>query len=263
MKVSTESEELFFDPIKEHRGWYFVVHNPPRPGHEQFAVVQIVVLDGPRSKEEVASAMESELETWTSRYPVPMMVTAFDESDSIVPLEPARPCDHLFGWPSAGQGLERHWRLVENREIPTSALDHNSLRRMYEGVPFRTREQNIASAKASARRMRLGKWIIVGWVVGVPLLIMLLEWWSVWLGTVMLLYAVWKAYEKALKMLGRWPKSKAERDREADELRMRHYHYHCENNPEGFLRLKAENFERWAREDTHAEAARVKGENGG
>jgi hypothetical protein len=39
---------------------------------------------------------------------------------------------------------------------------------------------------------------------------------------------------------------------------MRHHHYHCERNPEGFERLKLENFERWAREEVHAEAKSLK-----
>lgn len=44
-------------------------------------------------------------------------------------------------------------------------------------------------------------------------------------------------------------KEKAEKD-----LRMEHYFYHCEQNPEGFIRLKNENFEREAITRTHVEA---------
>ncbi len=54
--------------------------------------------------------------------------------------------------------------------------------------------------------------------------------------------------------MDKWPKSKAEVQKEAEEARMRHHHYHCERNPEGFQRLKLENFERWAREDIQNEA---------
>jgi hypothetical protein len=35
---------------------------------------------------------------------------------------------------------------------------------------------------------------------------------------------------------------------------MKHYFYHCERNPEGFARLKAENFEREAKERIIKEA---------
>jgi len=39
---------------------------------------------------------------------------------------------------------------------------------------------------------------------------------------------------------------------------MEHYHYHCERNPEGFLRLKLENFEREEREQIQNEAKALK-----
>ena len=102
--------------------------------------------------------------------------------------------------------------------------------------------------------MRLGWWIVFVWAVVVPAGVAILEWWSDWLGVVVLVYSLYKAIEKALRLMGRWPKSKAEAQKEAEEARMCHHHYHCERNPEGFERLKLENFERWAREDIQKEA---------
>jgi hypothetical protein len=32
------------------------------------------------------------------------------------------------------------------------------------------------------------------------------------------------------------------KERQEKELKMRHYYYHCDRNPDGFARLKAENF---------------------
>jgi hypothetical protein len=90
--------------------------------------------------------------------------------------------------------------------------------------------------------------------VVVPAGVAVLEWWSDWLGLLVLVYSLYKAVEKALRLLGKWPKPKTELQKEAEEARMRHHHYHCERNPDGFQRLKLENFERWAREDTQNEA---------
>ena len=39
---------------------------------------------------------------------------------------------------------------------------------------------------------------------------------------------------------------------------MRHHHYHCNQNPEAFLRLKAENFRREEIEHTKAESLALK-----
>ena len=36
--------------------------------------------------------------------------------------------------------------------------------------------------------------------------------------------------------------------------KMEHYFYHCERNPEGFMRLKVENFERETMEENIAES---------
>jgi predicted RNA-binding protein with RPS1 domain len=72
------------------------------------------------------------------------------------------------------------------------------------------------------------------------------------------MYSLYKAVEKALRLTGKWPKSKAEVQKEAEETRMRHHHYHSERNPEGFERLKLENFERWTREEVRAEAQSLK-----
>ncbi len=51
-------------------------------------------------------------------------------------------------------------------------------------------------------------------------------------------------------MLGYTKKSEREKAKEAAELRMRHHHYHCELNPDGFARLKHENFVRETNEQT-------------
>jgi hypothetical protein len=78
------------------------------------------------------------------------------------------------------------------------------------------------------------------------------------LGLVVLIYAFVKATTQALRLTGRLPRSKREREKETKESKMRHYAYHCERNPEAFERLKLENFEREAIEKTKAEAAALK-----
>jgi len=69
-----------------------------------------------------------------------------------------------------------------------------------------------------------------------------------------LAYGLLKAVIQWLKMTGRWKKSVKEIAKDADDLRMRHHHYHCERNPDGFLRLKVENFDRESREQVKKEA---------
>jgi len=71
-------------------------------------------------------------------------------------------------------------------------------------------------------------------------------------------FSLWKALVKALKLLGKWKESPQALNVQEEERRMRHHHYHCELNPEGFMRLKIENFERKERERIQNEAKGLK-----
>jgi hypothetical protein len=249
-----EADQLFFEATKEDRGWCFVEYHPPISGY-QFATLQVVVLETTKTTEDVAATMEAELVIWLERYPVPIRVSAFDDSGSVIGLKGYRPCNHLVGFIDANtKKVVREWRLLTSDELPKDALDVSYLRKIYEGIPFKTKQQLREGALKKAKRLRLGWWIVFVWAVVVPAGVAILEWWSNWLGVVVLIYSLHKAIEKALRLMGRWPKSKAEVQKEAEEARMRHHHYHCERNPEGFERLKLENLKRWAHEDIQKEA---------
>jgi hypothetical protein len=253
-----EKDRLFFQATKEDRGWYFVEYRPPISGY-QFATLQLVVLEKARAPEEIAESMEAELVIWLERYPVPIMVSAFDDSGSLIRLEGHRGCNHVIGYiDEQTHKVVREWRLLSNEELPKDAFDASYLRRIYSQIPFKTKQQLREEVQQKAKHLRLGWWIVFVWAVAVPAGVAILEWWSDWLGVVVLLYSLYKAVEKALRLMGKWPKSKVEIQKEAEEARMRHHHYHCERNPEGFERLKVENFERWAREEVREEAISLK-----
>jgi hypothetical protein len=50
-----------------------------------------------------------------------------------------------------------------------------------------------------------------------------------------------------------WPKTQRELEQGREKELMEHHHYHCKQNPDGFRRLMAENFERLERERILAE----------
>lgn len=253
-----DQDQLFFQSTKEDRGWYFVEYRPPIAGY-RFATLQLVILENSKGSEEIAESMEAELVIWLERYPIPIMVSAFDDSGDLVNLENSRGCDHLIGHiDKQAHKVIREWRLLKNEELPRDALDTSYLRKIYSQIPFKTKQQLREEAQQKAKHLRLGWWIVFVWAVVVPAGVAVLEWWSDWLGVAVLLYSLYKAVEKALRLKGKWPKSKAEIQEEREETRMRHHHYHCERNPEGFERLKVENFERWAREEIRDEALSLK-----
>ena len=97
------------------------------------------------------------------------------------------------------------------------------------------------------------------WAVGVPAGAALVEFKAPqWLAFLVFGYSLLRAYIHALKLAGRWPRTETELASEDEKRKMEHHHYHCQRNPEGFRRLKRENFERELREQIQREAAAVK-----
>jgi hypothetical protein len=249
--------EFRFGSIKEDRGWYFVEYTPPMENY-LFSLLQLSVVEE-RSPTEIAEALELEAKAWLRRYPVPLMATAFSADDSVLSLQGVRPMDNLMAWPDP-QTKESvlRWEIVSNEVLPTTAKDREALRKLFPDVPVKTGVQVQQQVARLVKERKLGWWLLFVWAVLVPLAVAVFEWSSDLLGLAVLGYAYIKAGIETLRLLGSLPKSAAQQAKEAEELRMRHHHYHCERNPAGFQRLKAENFRNSAVERTKAEAAAVK-----
>lgn len=254
------SEELHFDPVKEDRGWYFVEYQPPQ-GTSWFATLQVVVTK-PASDDGVAAVMESEGEAWLKRYLVPVMVSAFDDVGELRDLGYTRLCNHLIAYIDAGTGEPRLvWRLLRNDEAPSGELDDETLLRVYAGIPFTRTADAVREEEFHmyARRVRTGRRVVVTgllvWLAAIPAAWAILQWAGPsWLGVLVLIYCLLKALVQALKLLGILKPSRREQVTQERNSRMEHYFHHCEKNPEGFERLKIENFEREAREEILNEA---------
>lgn len=250
-------DNIRFEALKEDRGWYFVEYHPPLENY-RFAIVQLAWVEH-RDASIVAEAMESEARGWLARYPIPVMVTAFSADADIYSLDGVRPSDTLMAWeeyPETKPTLK--WAIVSDTELPDIALDRDFVEALFASIPHRTRSNIEEEVERHKKTMRFGWWLVFVWGVVVPAVVALLEWWSDFLGVVVLIYALGKAAIIALRLTGRLPKSAAQRKKEAEELAMQHHHYHCKRNPEAFQRLKAENFRRLEVERTLAEARSLK-----
>lgn len=136
-----------------------------------------------------------------------------------------------------------------------SQRDHRVIVGEHDGIQYEHRmpcqQQKDIMARKTIFSLRVLQAIsLVVWVV-VPLAIAVLGFTSYIIGVVLFLYSLFKIAVQAIKLFGnpdKWipgHKEKKERD-----LKMANYFYHCEKNPEGFLRLKVENFDK---EETEAE----------
>lgn len=250
-------DEIRFGSLKEDRGWYFVEYAPPIPNY-RFSTLSVCVVDV-QAAQLVASAIESEAREWLSRYPVPVMATAFSADGIVFSLKGVRATNDLIAWPDSESSTPiLRWELVKDEVLPDVALDRSFLTKIFANVPSKSgaQIQNEVAKEVAARKV--GWWLVFVWAVMVPLGVAVLEWSSDLLGLVVLAYAFVKALIQALRLTGHLPKSAQEREKKAQDLRMRHHHYHCERNPEAFERLKAENFRREEIARTKAEALTLK-----
>lgn len=91
--------------------------------------------------------------------------------------------------------------------------------------------------------------VFIGWIL-VPLVILILGVTSALVGWIAFALGLCKVAVEGVKLFGnpdKWipgHKEKAER-----EAKVKHYAYHCDRNPEGFARLRAENFRRQIEEE--------------
>lgn len=226
---------------------------PPGPGMP-FANLNMTCLEK-RPLGDIADEMERELERWLKLYPMPLMVSSFDERGNLINLEAVRPESHVIGLRIVeSDALTIHWRLLENEEFPNPVPTNRYLQSIYADVPCKTNEELRANALGKARKQRLGWWVVFFWMAVIPGVVAIMEFFSpVWIAVIVLVYCLAKALEKALKLLGVIKQSEKEMVKNEEAQRIQHHHYHCEENPEGFLSLKLENYERWAQEEVRAE----------
>lgn len=250
-----KNSELHFDSMKESRGWYFVEYSPPIAGNP-FALVQLTILSELDAADSgrIAAAMEQELSRWLEKYGVSVMISAFDAKGDLISLKPS---SHLMGRKNELGQVDKIWGLLESKELPP--LSSDILQAIYHDIPFRTIEEIRAVADSSLKRrkfaFRVAIALLILWLVVIPVTIELLGVANPVIGVLVLIYSLWKAFVQFMKLLGRWPEGRKEKEQSERKRRMEHYFWHCERNPEGFQRLKIENLERKEREQTVREAA--------
>lgn len=234
------AERIYFDHIKDKTDSYFLEYSPP-VGSIPFASLTVTYVSDV-TDERVATDLENLTEEWITRYPVHVMARAFDKKGDLVNLESVRPISHLITIMEGGKPRHR-WELLKDNDFPEELKDPEYLVQIYSDLNYRTQSEVSAQARENMKPIRTAKRLLIIWSVFVPLVIALLEFFSpVWLSVIALAYSFWKAYQQWLKITGRKEKSDRQIEREKDARLKEHHHYHCKLNPNGFLKLKIDNF---------------------
>lgn len=204
--------------------------------------------------------MEKELLRWLQRYAVPVMVSSFNAVGDLICLEPEKPSSHLMGRQKDTGEVESVWGSFESVELPPISPD--ALRAIYHDIPCKTGQEialeNEEEQKRLLHGMRLWRILLVLWLVVIPAGIAYLGFANPLVGKIALGYSLLMALVQLLKIFGKWPRTQRAKEKAADDLAKNHHHYHCKKNPEGFIRLKIENFDREEREKTLREAEELK-----
>ena len=130
---------------------------------------------------------------------------------------------------------------------------HRVINGPFNGVTYEHR-MPCESEKEKMRRhgrnvVLTGKlFVLIGWIL-IPLAYLLLQQFVTEVGWIAFGIGILQLGVVTIKYFGnpdRWiPGHKRKKEEEAKKA---HFIYHCERNPEGFARLRHENFVRWAKE---------------
>jgi hypothetical protein len=215
----------------------------------------------------VSAAMLNELSTWLKRFDVPIMISAWDARENQIHPN-AGETSFLVGWQASSGEVAHSWRYTDLDVFLATQPKHVDWRTIYTNVPFKTDAQVKANAETfineRRRQNRYLKAILFGWLAIIPAGIALFQYFGPeWLGLAALIFGLWKASRAGFRL---WRYSKptpSEAAKAEKQQKMDHYFYHCERNPDGFARLKVENFEREAAERVRKEAEALAKREGG
>lgn len=257
------SEELYFDDLTEDQGPYFIRYHPPSPG----CWFANLTLNFTHEVElcEVIKATKSESTRWFKRYPVPIMASAWDEYGNSIPINEEDGRDHFWlTWMEpASNSLSHSWHTDDLPNFFNTHSPQFDLRNIYADIPYRTdsevQEAVTKDAKIKSYGNRIWTVATVFWFVIIPAGYAVFEFFGPeYIGVLALIYALGKLMHELLKLTGKLPMSPNEKKKSEKERKMQHYYFHCEQNPDGFLKLKSENLSREIRQNRKDEHARIR-----
>lgn len=243
---------ILWEKIKEPRDGYYVEYVPPR-SDMWLATLNLSFLSKPPI-DKIIALLEAEFKCWAEKYPVPLMASAFDDTDSLISLSPNKAFNSICGfYDTATKQLKSSWQLMKDQEFPAELKTKKHLQDVYEGIPARTEKEIKADVAVRVRQIRTAKHVLLFfafiWLIVIPLVIKYFEDQYVWVATILLFISFIQPTIKWLKLAGYIKPSEREKRDAEKELKMKHYFYHCEKNPDGFMRLKIENFDSETKEN--------------
>jgi hypothetical protein len=228
-----EPDEIWRNGLKEHRESYYITYQPA-DSRWNFAGVDLVFHEVKPDASEIKRIMEEEMKRWLVRFPVPIMVSSFDGTESVIHLPKEDGSSHLMAYSEPGTGKIIHrWGIFQNHEMPAEQMTPEHFDKVYRDVPFRRSKVVREAADTEQRKLAVGfriwKTIFI-LVAVVPVAIELISLGIAWLNNTIAAISIATGCYKIAKAAG-WVKPSRSKKEEAEKQRkMEHYFYHCERN---------------------------------
>ncbi|OOX30280.1 hypothetical protein BJL83_19700 [Vibrio parahaemolyticus] len=229
-----------FENVREKRKGYYVSYTPKFVSDkidDTTAVLSVRLLDD-FSLEECKAISEKEFKYWIQRFNVPLQAIPAYENNSSKRISSITNVGYICG---VSPEIFRWGGFLEG-ELAESMPDNDALKLTYKELPSKSSEE----AERDLRQRILGisaiKWFALFTAVLIPALIAFLGWSHPLFSAIALIVAWYKCADKWLSLTGRKIKTESELAKEEDNRLKEHHHYHCKINPDGFTKLKLENF---------------------
>ncbi|MEQ6888829.1 hypothetical protein ABE957_09120 [Halomonas sp. CS7] len=228
-----------YEDIEEKRKGYYV-HYSPVFTDQEFSLLTINIYT-PELVEKTKEIAEAELKHWIERYPAPLMVLVKNLTDIKLTTKDLAGENYLLGYPRKS-GIYHCWGDYPEGDKPNIDLSKDRLAEIYSELPFKTSAQVENELRLQARGIKTLRMALIFWLCVIPALIAYFGWASPVVSFLAFAYSLYMAARKGLELWGVKHKSPKELEKEKEKQLKEHHHYHCKMNPEGFLKLRLENF---------------------
>jgi hypothetical protein len=189
----SEPDQIWRDELKEHRGNYYVTYQPA-DSRWNFAFVDLVFHEVKPEPDEIKRLMEGEMNRWLARFPVPIMVSSFDSTESVIHLPKEEGGAHMMAYsePSTGKPIHR-WGTFLDHEIPAEQTTPEHFGSVYRDIPFQRSKTVREAVDIEQRKLRAGFriWKTIFILVAViPLAIELISLGIGWLNNILLTISI-------------------------------------------------------------------------
>lgn len=244
-------EQIYFDYIKEKRDGYFITYHPNR----DFSSLNLIFVEKIPSQENIKELMLYELKLWIKKYPIYTSVHAYDDKESSLDIGDLFE-NSLSGWIDEDERFRYTWKIYKQPKI-NKKRTNAELIKLFSDIQYRTQSQINSKIDKQIKERILGhkifRYVYFLWLGVIPLIWGLAQFFGPQLlTTIATIYCVWKFMINFIKTF--FPDIWKEEPTDSEKTRLKdHYYYHCQMNPEGFDRLKSENFEREQKQKTQKE----------